>query len=71
MEFTLDQWHGLKRHCEDVGLEFISSPFSNQAVDLLEKLGVKRYKIGSGETNNYSHVGKIIKTKKPIYFLRG
>jgi N-acetylneuraminate synthase len=71
MEFTLDQWHGLKRHCEDVGLEFISSPFSNQAVDLLEKLGVKRYKIGSGETNNYLMLEKIIKTKKPILLSTG
>ncbi|MAD12498.1 MAG: N-acetylneuraminate synthase [Flavobacteriaceae bacterium] len=71
MEFTLDQWDGLKRHCEDVGLEFISSPFSNQAVDLLEKLGVKRYKIGSGETNNFLMLKKIIQTKKPILLSTG
>ena len=46
MEFTIDQWAGLKNHCEDKNLEFLSSPFSNKAVDLLEKIGVKRYKIG-------------------------
>ena len=71
MEFTLDQWNGLKTHCEKVGLEFISSPFSNQAVDLLEKLGVLRYKIGSGDTNNFLMLEKIIQTKKPIILSTG
>lgn len=28
-----DYWKGIKKHCDDVGLEFISSPFSNMAVD--------------------------------------
>jgi N-acetylneuraminate synthase len=53
MEFTLEQWKDLKAHCDDVGLEFMSSPFSNVAVDVLETVGVKRYKIGSGEVNNF------------------
>ena len=38
---------GIKAHCDEVGLEFVSSPFSNAAVDLLEEAGVSRYKIGS------------------------
>ncbi len=53
MEFTLEQWKEIKQHCDEVGLEFMSSPFSNAAVDLLEEVGVKRYKIGSGEVNNF------------------
>ncbi len=36
MEFTLEQWQGLKTHCEEKGVEFISSPFSCAAVELLE-----------------------------------
>jgi len=71
MEFTIDQWAGLKNHCEDKGLEFLSSPFSNKAVDLLEKIGVKRYKIGSGEVNNYLMLEKISKTGKPILLSSG
>lgn len=42
MEFSLAEWQGLKQHCDEVGLEFMSSPFSNAAVDLLEEVGVKR-----------------------------
>ena len=43
MEFTLEQWKGIKQHCDEVGLEFISSPFSNMAVDWLEEIGVQKY----------------------------
>ena len=71
MEFTLEQWIGLKEHCEKVGLEFISSPFSNAAVDLLEKIGVKRYKIGSGEVNNFVLLEKVAQTQKPIIISSG
>ncbi len=71
MEFTPEQWAGLKQHCEDKGLEFISSPFSNAAVDLLERVGVQRYKIGSGEVSNFLMLEKIAKTGKPILVSSG
>ena len=71
MEFTIDQWRELKEHCEDVGLEFMSSPFSNTAVDLLEKLDVKRYKVGSGEVNNFVLLEKIAHTGKPVIISSG
>tara|TARA_B110000003_G_C16621018_1_gene523127 strand:- start:211 stop:1206 length:996 start_codon:yes stop_codon:yes gene_type:complete len=71
MEFSYDQWLDIKQHCEDLGFEFISSPFSNVAVDLLEKIGIKRYKIGSGEVNNFLMLEKIAKTGKPIMLSSG
>ncbi|MGB0525345.1 MAG: N-acetylneuraminate synthase family protein [Flammeovirgaceae bacterium] len=71
MEFTPEQWVGLKAHCEEKGMEFISSPFSNAAVELLEKLEVKRYKIGSGEVSNFLMLALIAKTKKPIIVSSG
>ncbi len=39
-------------HCARIGIEFFSTPFSEPAVDLLVKLGVKRLKIPSGEITN-------------------
>ena len=71
MEFTLEQWKEIKKHCDEVGLEFMSSPFSNAAVDLLEYVGVKRYKIGSGEINNFVLLEKIANTNKPIILSSG
>lgn len=71
MEFTLNQWKEIKHHCDEVGIEFMSSPFSNKAVDLLEEVGVKRYKVGSGEINNFLLLEKIALTKKPIIISSG
>ncbi len=50
---------------------FISSPFSREAVDRLEKIGVPAYKIGSGECNNYPFVEYVCKKKKPIILSTG
>jgi N-acetylneuraminate synthase len=71
MEFTLEQWKEIKTHCDEVGLDFICSPFSNLAVDWLEEIGVKYYKIGSGEVNNLLLLEKIAKTKKPVIISSG
>lgn len=71
MEFSLEQWIDLKQHCDEVGLEFMSSPFSNAAVDLLEQVGVKTYKIGSGEVNNFLLLEKIVQTGKSIILSSG
>ncbi len=71
MGFTLEQWKSLKQHCDDVGIEFMASPFSNLAVDWLEEIGVKRYKIGSGEVNNFLLLEKIAQTRKPVILSSG
>lgn len=71
MEFSIKQWEDIKAHCDDVGLEFMSSPFSNAAVDILEHLDVKRYKIGSGEVNNWLILEKIARTGKPVILSSG
>ncbi len=71
MEFTLAQWKEIKAHCDEVGLDFVCSPFSNLAVDWLEEVGVKYYKIGSGEVTNLLLLEKIASTNKPIILSSG
>ena len=71
MEFTLEQWKEIKQHCDEVGLEFISSPFSNMAVDWLEEIGTEKYKIGSGEVSNFLMLEKIANTGKDIILSSG
>jgi len=71
MEFSLEQWKEIKKHCDYVGLDFICSPFSNLAVDWLEEIGVHTYKIGSGEVNNLLLLEKICATGKPIIISSG
>ena len=51
--FNLDQWIGLKRHCEEYNLDFLVSPFSIEACKRLSEIGLKVFKVGSGELNNF------------------
>ena len=69
--FSSEQWAGLKLHCESLNLDFIASPFSNAAVDLLESMGVKRYKIGSGEVSNLLLLEHISKLDREIILSSG
>jgi len=71
MEFTQQEWNEIGRKCKALGLIFMSSPFSNAAVDLLEEAGVEQYKIGSGEVTNFLLLKKVIDTAKPIIISSG
>ena len=71
MGFTAEQWRGVKAHCDEVGLEFMSSCFSQAAVDMMEGVGMARYKVGSGEVTNFLLLEKIARTKKPIILSSG
>lgn len=71
MEFTLDQWHGLKSHADERGLIFLSSPFSLEAVALLEAVGVPAWKVGSGEVRSRSLLASMVNTGKPLYVSTG
>ena len=50
MEFTEAQWQGLRDHCDEREIGFISSAFSVEAVELLRRVGVAAWKISSGES---------------------
>lgn len=69
--FTIRQWQDLKQHCDENKVIFLSSPFSEEAVDLLESLGMPAYKIPSGEVTNLPMLDKIGKLGKPVYLSSG
>ncbi len=71
MEFTEEQWRGLKRHADEVGLKFLSSPFSNEAVDLLTRVGVAAWKVASGEVSNDQMFERMVATGLPILLSTG
>lgn len=71
MEFSEDQWAGLKQHAEERGVEFLSTPFSMAAVELLERLGVGAWKVGSGETGNVPMIGRMARTGRPVILSSG
>ena len=61
----------MKRYTEELGMIFISTPFSFAAADRLKKMDVPAYKIGSGEMNNYDFVEYIASFHKPIILSTG
>lgn len=57
--------------CKEKKILFLSTPFSIEAVDRLEKIKMPAYKIGSGELTNTPFLEKIVKTGKPVILSTG
>ena len=71
LELSFDDFKQLKDYALKKDVEFISSPFDIQSVDLLEKLDVPMYKLGSGELNNFELIDHVQKTDKPMIISTG
>jgi N-acetylneuraminate synthase len=69
--FSLPQWKQIAKHCTEHGVRFLSSPFSLEAVDLLEEVGVELYKIPSGEVSNVPLLERVVATGKKVYLSSG
>lgn len=61
----------LQRFTKKNNLLFISTPFSREAANRLNKMKVPAFKVGSGECNNYPLIEHICKFKKPIILSTG
>lgn len=65
-------WHKpIFKRCQELGLDFLSTPFDDSAVDLLESLNVPFYKIASFENNYFSLIKRVAKTGKPTLISLG
>jgi N,N'-diacetyllegionaminate synthase len=71
MEFTEKQWIGLRKHADEEGLIFLSSPFSFEAFDLLSRVGVYAWKVASGEITNYPLLKRMSQSQKPLWISTG
>ena len=70
--FSLAEWKELRRYAmEECGVRMFSSPFSLEAVDLLEEVGVDAYKIPSGEVNNVPLLEKVAPLGKQVILSSG
>ncbi len=71
MEFTYEQWRELAMHAGEKGLVFLSSAFSLDAVELLKRIGMQAWKVGSGEFRSYQLFEAMVTTGAPILFSTG
>lgn len=61
----------LKQYCDEKGIEFMSTPFDEKAVDELVNLGVKRLKISGFESTDFRFVEMVASTKLPLVISLG
>lgn len=61
----------LKAHCDAAGIEFLSTPFDLDGIALLERLGVRRYKVASGELTWPEFLRAVGRTRKPVIMSTG
>ena len=71
LELSEDHHQKIKAHCDAIGIEFFSTPFSISAVDMLVKLGVKRLKLSSGELTHRALVEHAAATQLPLLMSTG
>lgn len=72
LELPEEFYNPLMERCEERGVLFMSTPHGGKrSVDFLESIGIKAYKIGSGDLTNYILLDKVAKTGKPIILSSG
>ena len=71
LELSEDHHQKIKAHCDAIGIEFFSTPFSISAVDMLVNLGVKRLKLSSGELTHRALVEHAAATQLPLLMSTG
>jgi N,N'-diacetyllegionaminate synthase len=71
LELTPAAHKTIQAHCNAIGIEFFSTPFSVAAVDLLVGLGVRRLKLSSGELTHRALVEHASRTGLPLLLSTG
>jgi N,N'-diacetyllegionaminate synthase len=71
LELTRDMHLALIAHCKSRGIEFFSTAFDVQSIDLLAELGLSCFKIPSGEITNLPYLRHIARQGKPVILSTG
>ncbi|MHB8475481.1 MAG: N-acetylneuraminate synthase [Steroidobacteraceae bacterium] len=66
LELTREMHVALIAHCKSRGVEFFSTGFDPESVDLLAELGLNRFKVPSGEITNLPYLRHIGRHRKPV-----
>ena len=69
--FSTAQHAELIRLCDQVGIQYLCTPFSRAAADVLDSLGVVAFKTGSGELTNIPFMQHLAKKGKPVIVSTG
>ena len=70
-KFGFKEYKKLKKLCEKYDIEFMSTPFDNESADMLQKIGVKGFKVASCDITNYLLLKHLSKKKLPLLLSTG
>lgn len=68
---TLDEHKVLKALCESLGIDYLCTPFSAAAADILDEMGILAFKTGSGELTNIPLITHIARKGRPMIISTG
>lgn len=66
-----DAYRQLLQRCSEKEIEFLSTPFDLESIERLNRLGVRAFKLGSGELTNLPMLRDLAKRGKPVYLSSG
>lgn len=67
-----DAYHSeLSSYCKKKKIKFMSTPFDEESVDFLENLGMKYFKIASGDITDKALIQHIALKRKPVILSTG
>jgi len=71
LEFSIEQYKGLKLYSESLGVDFIMSCWDTKSVDAVECLDIRYHKVASALVTDKEFLEKLNKTKKPVILSTG
>ena len=71
MEFDKNSWRKIKATCDEIKIDFMASAWDEYSVDFLDSLGVKAFKIGSGDLTYEPMVRAVAEKGKPVFLSTG
>lgn len=71
LEMSPELHHALISRCEELDIEFMSTPFDEEAADFLLAAGMRRIKIPSGEITNWPFLRFLAKKNVPLILSTG
>ena len=71
LELDVDTHKELIKYCQEKNIIFLSTPFDNDSIELLDELGLEIFKIPSGEITNLPYLRQIGALRKKVILSTG
>ena len=71
LELSYDEFRKLKEHCDNIGIQFLSTPDTEEDTDFLLEIGMPLLKIGSGDVTNIPFLRIVGRKQKKVVLSTG